>query len=197
MRKQPTEPTSLRSRATRIWPRAKRLVWLDRQGVAHEHIVDEIERLHDADGKPYTRVTCINSINETWDDYIEDKRPSGSAAVALASILAGTRWEVGNCEQPGSASHTFYHISVREGLSDLLKTWGGELETVIETDGVQVTHRYVCVVATRGNQQSPKRFTWTKDLISIKRKTAAPTLRRAFTATARALRRIAAAMADA
>ena len=151
--------------------KGERLVWLDRQGVVHEHIVDEIERLHDADGKPYTSVTCINSINETWDDYIEDKRPSGSAAVALASILAGTRWEVGNCDQPGGASHTFYHISVREGLSDLLKTWGGELETVIETDGVQVTHRYVRVVAARGNQQSPKRFTWTKDLISIKRKT--------------------------
>lgn len=151
--------------------KGERLVWADRQGVVHEHIVDEIERMHDDSGKPYTSVTCINSINETWDDYIEDKRPSGSVAVALASILAGTRWEVGNCDQPGSASHTFYHISVREGLSDLLKTWGGELETVIETDGVQVTHRYVRVVATRGNQQSPKRFTWTKDLISIKRKT--------------------------
>ena len=151
--------------------KGERLVWIDRQGVVHEHIVDEIERLHDDSGKPYTSVTCINSINETWDDYIEDKRPSGSVAVALASILAGTRWEVGVCDQPGSASHTFYHIKVREGLSDLLKTWGGELETVIETDGVQVTHRYVRVVATRGNQQSPKRFTWTKDLISIKRKT--------------------------
>ena len=151
--------------------KGERLVWLDRQGKVHEHIVDEIERLHDDSGKPYTSVTCINSINEMWDDYIEDKRPSGGVAVALTSILAGTRWEVGNCDQPGSASHTFYHISVREGLSDLLKTWGGELETVIETDGVQVTHRYVRVVATRGNQQSPKRFTWTKDLISIKRKT--------------------------
>ncbi len=151
--------------------KGERLVWVDRQGVVHEHIVDEIVRLHDDSGKPYTSVTCINSINETWDDYIEDKRPSGSVAVALASILAGTRWEVGNCDQPGSASHTFYHISVREGLSDLLKTWGGELETVIEVDGVQVTHRYVRVVATRGNQQSTKRFTWTKDLISIKRKT--------------------------
>ena len=147
------------------------LVWVDRQGVVHEHIVDKIERLHDDSGKPYTSATCINSINETWDDYIEDKRPSGSVTVALTSILAGTRWEVGNCDLPGSASHTFYHVKVREGLSDLLKTWGGELETVIETDGVRVTHRYVRVVATRGNQQSPKRFTWTKDLISIKRKT--------------------------
>lgn len=151
--------------------KGERLVWVDRQGVVHEHIVDELQRLHDDSGKPYTNVTCINSINETWDDYIEDKRPSGSVAVALASILAGTRWEVGNCDQPGSASHTFYHIKVREGLSDLLKIWGGELETVIETDGVRVTHRYVRVVATRGNQQSQKRFTWTKDLISIKRKT--------------------------
>ena len=72
--------------------KGERLVWVDRQGVVHEHIVDEIERLHDDSGKPYTSVTCINSINETWDDYIEDKRPSGSVAVALTSILAGTRW---------------------------------------------------------------------------------------------------------
>lgn len=45
--------------------KGERLVWVDRQGVVHEHIVDEIERLHDDRGKPYTSVTCINSINET------------------------------------------------------------------------------------------------------------------------------------
>lgn len=153
--------------------KGERLVWVDRQGTVHEHIVDEIERMHDDSGKPCTSITCINSVNETWDDYVEDKRPSGSVAVALASILEGTRWEVGACDQQGNGSHTFYHISVREALSDLLDVWGGELETVIETDGVQVTRRSVRVRAMRGDQQSPKRFTWTKDLISIKRKTGA------------------------
>ena len=149
-----------------------RIVWADAQGAVHEHIVDEMERVHDDEGRPYTSLTCINSVAELWDDYIEDKRPSGSAAVALASILAATRWEVGTCDLEASASHTFYHLSAREALGELLDAWGGELETAIETDGATVTHRYVGIRAARGNQQSPKRFTWTKDITSIKRKTA-------------------------
>ena len=83
--------------------------------------------------------------------------------------MGGTRWEVGTCDLKASASHTFYHTSVREGLTDLIATWGGELETRIETDGVKVTHRRIGVRASRGDQQSPKRFTWTKDIVDIKR----------------------------
>lgn len=60
-------------------------------------------------------------------------------------------------------------MSVREGLTDLIATWGGELETRIETDGAKVTHRYIGVRASRGDQDSPKRFTWTKDIVDIKR----------------------------
>ena len=104
-----------------------RVVWIDLQGVCHEHIVDTIDRVHDDDGAPATQAVCINSVNETWDDWLDDKRPSGSVSVALTSILADTRWEVGTCDQGGTASRTFYHISVREGIAELLETWGGEL----------------------------------------------------------------------
>ena len=146
-----------------------RIVWIDLQGRCHEHIVDETERVHDDAGDPETQANCINSIAETWDDWIDDKRPSGDATAALASILAGTRWEVGTCDQAGDASHTFYHISVREGIAELLDTWGGELETTVVHDGSGVVSRRVGVRALRGDQSSPKRFTWTKDLISVKR----------------------------
>lgn len=146
-----------------------RVVWIDLQGVCHEHIVDTIDRVHDDDGAPETQATCINSINETWDDWLDDKRPSGSVSVALSSILEDTRWEVGICDQDGSASHTFYHISVREGIAELLETWGGELETTIVHDGASIVSRRVGVRAKRGNQISAKRFTWTKDLVSIAR----------------------------
>ena len=54
-------------------------------------------------------------------------------------------------------------------MTDLIATWGGELETRIETDGVKVTHRCIGVRASRGDQGSPKRFTWTKDIVDIKR----------------------------
>lgn len=146
-----------------------RVVWIDLQGVCHEHIVDTVDRVHDDDGAPETQATCINSINETWDDWLDDKRPSGSVSVALSSILADTRWEVGTCDQGGSASHTFYHISVREGIAELLETWGGELETTIVHNGAGIVARRVNIRALRGNQSSAKRFTWTKDLVSVKR----------------------------
>ncbi len=146
-----------------------RVVWIDLQGVCHEHIVDTIDRVHDDDGAPETQATCINSVNETWDDWLDDKRPSGSVSVALTSILADTRWEVGTCDQGGTASRTFYHISVREGIAELLETWGGELETTIVHNGAGIVARRVNIRALRGNQSSAKRFTWTKDLVSVKR----------------------------
>lgn len=149
--------------------KGERVVWIDLQGVCHEHIVDKTERTHDDKGKPATKATCINSVNELWDDWLDDKRPSGSVSVALESILADTRWEVGTCDQGGSASRTFYHESVREGLADIIETWGGELETLVVHDGVRIVSRRVGVRAKRGNQSSAKRFTWTKDLISVKR----------------------------
>lgn len=149
-----------------------RVVWIDLQGVCHEHIVDTIDRVHDDDGAPETQAVCINSVNETWDDWLDDKRPSGSVSVALASILADTRWEVGTCDQGGSASRTFYHESVREGLAGIIETWGGELETLIVHDGASIVSRRVGVRAKRGNQSSAKRFTWTKDLVSVKRSVA-------------------------
>ena len=149
-----------------------RIVWIDLQGVCHEHIVDTIDRVHDDDGAPETQAVCINSVNETWDDWLDDKRPSGSVAVALASILEDTRWEVGTCDQGGTASRTFYHESVREGLAGIIETWGGELETLIVHDGARIVSRRVSVRAKRGNQHSAKRFTWTKDLVSVKRSVA-------------------------
>lgn len=149
-----------------------RVVWIDLQGVCHEHIVDTVDRVHDDDGAPETQATCINSINETWDDWLDDKRPSGSVSEALSSILADTRWEVGTCDQGGSASRTFYHESVREGLAGIIETWGGELETLIVHDGARIVSRRVGVRAKRGNQNSAKRFTWTKDLVSVKRSVA-------------------------
>ena len=149
-----------------------RIVWIDLQGVCHEHIVDTIDRVHDDDGAPETQAVCINSVNETWDDWLDDKRPSGSVLVALTSILEDTRWEVGTCDQGGTASRTFYHISVREGIAELLETWGGELETTIVHNGSGIVSRRVNIRALRGNQSSAKRFTWTKDLVSVKRSVA-------------------------
>lgn len=145
------------------------IVWADAQGVSHEHIVDDVNRTHGEDGTLETTFTGVNSIAELWDDWTDDKRPTGQVATALSSVLSGTRWTVGTCDVTASTSAVLYHQSVRESVSEILEKWGGELETQVITDGYKVTTRKVGVRKTRGNQSSPKRFTWTKDIKSITR----------------------------
>lgn len=151
-----------------------KVVWVDDTGGAHEHIVDELERTHDSEGETYTTFKAINSIADTWDDWIDDKRPSGNAAAALTSLLAGTHWSVGTCDQEGTQSATFYHQTLREALNDFFDTWGGELETTItlKADGFGVAKRTLGCRAARGDQESPKRFTWNKDMTEVKRSVA-------------------------
>lgn len=146
-----------------------RIMWIDLRGVCREHIVDETSRTHDATSKTMTKATCINSINELWDDWVDDKRPSGAVDAAISAVLSGTRWEVGACDLDVTASRTLYHMSAREAISDVVETWGGEIETAIEHDGSSIVSRKLSVKKARGDQQSPKRFTWTKDLVSVTR----------------------------
>ena len=146
------------------------LVWRDQQGNWREHIVDVPERWRDEDGTVYTTALCINSIAETWDDWVDEVRPNGSAQVAMERVLASSRWSAGTCTQTGTAHRTFYHKSVRESLQGIVETWGGELVTTITSDGTKVTGRSAAIVAARGNQSSAKRFTYTKDLLSIHRR---------------------------
>lgn len=146
------------------------LVWRDRQGKWREHIVDVPERWRDDDGNVYTTASCINSIAETWDDWVNEVRPSGSVQVAMERVLASSRWTAGTCTQAGTAHRTFYHTSVRESLQGIVETWGGELSTEIVSDGTKVTGRTAAIVAARGNQASAKRFTYTKDLLNVHRR---------------------------
>ena len=149
------------------------IVWFDWLGMPHEHIIDEPKRTHNENGTLQTEFTAVNSIAELWDDWNDDLRPSNvGVSTALTRVLSGTRWSVGTCTQDGSASAVFYHQSTRESIAQAIETWGGEMQTSIATDGVKVTKRTVSVVAQRGDQQSPKRFTWTKDIKTISREVA-------------------------
>lgn len=149
------------------------IVWVDAQGKTHEHIVDDASRIHGEDGTLQTEFTGVNSIAELWDDWTDDVRPSGQVATALARVLTGTRWAVGACDVTASASVVLYHQSARESIAEILEAWGGELETTITTNGSSVVSRQVGVRKLRGNQSSPKRFTWTKDIKTITRTVAA------------------------
>ena len=147
-----------------------RLVWADRLGKVHEHVCQDPKGLHAGGDTVYTD-TAINSICETYGDYIEDKRPYGYGFLqALNVCLEPTRWEAGTVDQPGTVDNglTFYHTNSRESLQSILEC-GGELETEIAVSGGKVTARRVGIRSHRGAKGGHRRFTYTKDLASVSR----------------------------
>lgn len=147
-----------------------RLVWADRLGKVHEHVCQDPKGLHAGGDTVYTD-TAINSICETYGDYIEDKRPYGYGFLQALNVCLGpTRWTAGTVDQTGTVEKglTFYHTSAREALQSILKC-GGELETEITVSGGRVTSRKVGIRSHRGAKGGHRRFTYTKDLASVSR----------------------------
>lgn len=147
-----------------------RLVWADRLGKVHEHVCQDPKGLHAGGDTVYTD-TAINSICETYGDYIEDKRPYGYGFLQALNVCLGpTRWTAGTVDQTGTVDKglTFYHTSAREALQSILKC-GGELETEITVSGGRVASRRVGIRSHRGAKGGHRRFTYTKDLTSVSR----------------------------
>ena len=147
-----------------------RLVWQDLNGVPHEHVCQDPQGASAA-GLPIYSDTALNSICELFGDYIEDKRPYGySLQRALEVCLEPTRWDVGTVDQPGTVSSglTFYHTDCRTALNDILAC-GGELETSITVGANGVTGRSVSILKHRGEANGHRRFSYGKDINSIKR----------------------------
>lgn len=147
-----------------------RLVWVDRLGKVHEHVCQDPKGLHAGGDTVYTD-TAINSICETYGDYIEDKRPYGYGFLQALNVCLGpTRWTAGTVDQTGTVDKglTFYHTSAREALQSILEC-GGELETEITVSSGKVTSRRVGIRSHRGAKGGHRRFTYTKDLASVSR----------------------------
>lgn len=147
-----------------------RLVWQDLNGVPHEHVCQDPQGASAA-GLPICSDTALNSICELFGDYIEDKRPYGySFQRALEVCLEPTRWDVGTVDQPGTVSSglTFYHTDCRTALNDILAC-GGELETSVTVGASGVTARRVSILKHRGEANGHRRFSYGKDINSVKR----------------------------
>lgn len=146
-----------------------RLVWCDLKGRWHENIVDGVEEERASAGILYTYYCPTSAQIELLGDYLEDKRPYDvSAYAALASALSSSRWQVGTVADLGQAGTNFYHTNAWAAIHDVADTWGGELSFEIQVSGTKVTARRVCMAKQVG-EDNGKRFTYAKDLVSVKR----------------------------
>lgn len=146
-----------------------RIVWQDRMGRWRENIVDGITEERAAAGIVYTYYCPSSAQVELSGDYLEDKRPlNTTASVAMASALSESRWTVGTVADLGQNGTNFYHTNAWQAIHDVADTWGGELSFEIAVSGSAVTARRVSLRGRVGADNG-KRFTYTKDLVSVTR----------------------------
>lgn len=148
----------------------QRIVWRDDALEWHEHVVTGIVEDRSGSGRPIPTLTCYSSIIELEQDYIVERKPSGSAARGVEAALSESRWVVGNVDVAGSNACVLYHMSAYKALSKVVETWGGEIHASITVEPSQgVIRRAVDLLAHRGGTTSTRRFDYSADLKSIKR----------------------------
>ena len=151
------------------WEKGDRVVWQDAKGRWHENIIDGVEETRDDKGLVYEYYAPSSAKVELSGDYLEDKRPySTSALVALTSALSESRWEVGYADDLGQNSTNFYQTDAWTAIHDVADVWGGELEYEITVSGSKISSRKVNILARVGKDEG-RRFSYTKDLVSVKR----------------------------
>lgn len=144
-----------------------RLLYQDDRGKWHEFIVSSITTAHTKDGIAHEIYAENSLISLRGESPIMDRRNISSPSKAMEIITDGTGWEW-VCDLSATGSLSFYHISPFDALSETLKTFGGEFYTKIRVEGNQITR--TIVLTDRVGEDHGKRFSYRKDMASIKRK---------------------------
>ena len=148
-----------------------RVVWKDRFGAWHEHIVSERTTTHQSGGE-YHEYYCENSFAETILDYVDELVAEGvKANVAMTRLLAGTRWQVGSVDDSGLGDFFHFQGSVHEGMAKVIAQWGGEFSTAVAVAGEGVSARSVNLEQMRGADYG-KVFTYGHDMDGIRQEVA-------------------------
>lgn len=154
-----------------------RLVWREPDGTWHEHVCNEPKLSHTSSATVYS-CTAMNSICETYGDYIEDIRPGGGEydtwEDVLAAVLSPSRWNGYVDGIPGWARETrFYHESVRNALADLVDVISCDMRTLIAVNGKMVSNRTVVLSRWRPylemESMARNRLTYGRDVAGISR----------------------------
>lgn len=149
-----------------------RLVWKDRWGDWHEHIVSERTASHQGGSLLYQHY-CENSIAETMTDYVDEIVAEGvKAKAALTQVLAGTRWQVGTVDDFGLADFYHFQDNAHAAISKAIELWGGEFSTTITVSGEGVSARKLNLETMRGADNG-KTFTYGHDMDGVQQRIAA------------------------
>lgn len=149
-----------------------RIVFIDSMNRAVETIVVSPEHKR-AGGMVLTGLVCKGSMQELEGRFIEDRRNRGATARAcLTKALEGTRWTVGDTDNPKTADLSFYHESALQAVQDICDTYGLEAYPTIVLDDAKtrIVERRVNLSVAQGRHDGVlRRFDYGHDLTEITR----------------------------
>lgn len=145
------------------------VVRADLDGHLRMFSIMQIEESHGNENKKYVYaedagLELLNDIVRpgTYENKNQDE--------ILDIVLLGSRWKRGETEYLGFDTFTFENYdNVLATLQSIAKQLNGELSFRVEMKNGEVSGRYVDLVKQRGTV-TKKRFTYSKDIVSIKRK---------------------------
>lgn len=123
-----------------------RLLWLDGEEW-REHVVVRTDEPLEGPCEVYAE----SSLCEMLCDFVEEEYAStATAEEALDTVLATTRWGVGEVDDLGEETCVFYHLTALAALRKIEDEWGCEIYPTIEVEDGRVSARSVNCVAERG-----------------------------------------------
>jgi len=145
------------------------VVRADLDGNLRMFSIMQVEETHGSENKKYVYaedagLELLNDIVRpaTYENKNQDE--------ILDIVLLGSRWKRGETEYLGFDTFTFENYdNVLATLQSIAKQLNGELSFRVEIKNGEVSGRYVDLVKQRGTD-TKKRFTYSKDIVSIKRK---------------------------
>lgn len=148
----------------------QRTLFKDKKGLWNEYIIFDYFKNHENNDVDYS-VYCEDSTSELYWYFVDDLKPRNAACSSvLRKILEETRFEVGYVDDFPKKSFNLYRESVKSCLWKILDIYGAEINVRIVVDKTGIIHRYIDLRKKIGRDVG-KRFTYKKDVESIKKTT--------------------------
>lgn len=148
----------------------QRVLFKDKEDIWNEYIIIDYIKDHKEVGVS-CEVFCEDSTSELYGYFVEDlKLRDKKASYVLGEVLKGTRFEVGRVDDSSLKSFNLYHTNVKASVWKIMQVYELELQVRIEVDKKEVIHRYIDL-RKRVGRSVGKRFTYEKDLTSVKKTT--------------------------
>lgn len=148
-----------------------RIVFCDSMGRTCEWVVMSLRESR-AKSVPVCTANCYGSMQELSRHFMPTLRrgSNDTPSQALAKVLDGTRWSVGQCDE-GSGEYSVYHQSSLASVKDIAEAYKMEVEPVIElsADGNSIAKRSVCLVKRLGRASTALRLDYGSGLSGIDR----------------------------